>query len=99
MKFMVTWRIHEDKRVEVLQNWASLTPEQRREMAEGVTYIGRWHDMASLTGVLIVETSDAAALFRYLGQWNPALDIEVSPVLDDEESALVSGQIVADLGA
>ena len=30
MKFMVTWRIHEDKRVEVLQNWASLTPEQRR---------------------------------------------------------------------
>ena len=46
-----------------------------------------------------METTDLIALNRYLGQWNPVLDLEVVPVLDDEESAAAAKQILADLTA
>jgi len=61
--------------------------------------IGRWHDIASRRGVGVFEATDAAALHHYLGQWSPFMDIEVSPVLDDEESAAVAKQLMADHGA
>ena len=99
MQFMVTWRIHEDKRVDVLEKWASMTPEQRADVGDGVTFIGRWHDLSAGTGVLIVETDDAGALFRYLGGWFPVIDLAVNPVLDDEDSAAEAARIVADWGA
>ena len=99
MKFMVSWRLHDDKRTAVLEAWSSLTPEQRADVGEGVKKIGRWHDLAAGMGVLIVETTDLIALNRYLGQWNPVLDLEVVPVLDDEESAAAGKQILADLTA
>ncbi len=49
--------------------------------------IGRWHNLAEYTGVFIVEAEDASTLSVYLGQWNPYMDMDVAPVLDDEESA------------
>ncbi len=48
--------------------------------------IGRWHNLAEYTGVLVVKADDATAL-SYLGQWNPYIDPDVAPVLDNEESA------------
>jgi hypothetical protein len=60
--------------------------------------IGRWHDTASRTGVAIVESSDPVALNRYLGQWNPVMDLEAAPVLDDEETAALARGIVEDHG-
>jgi hypothetical protein len=97
MKFMVTWRVHDDKRTEVLGMWSSLTPKQRSDAGEGVKIVGRWHDLAAGMGVLIAETDNLTALNRYLGQWNPFMDVEVVPVLDDEESAAAAKLIIADL--
>jgi hypothetical protein len=31
---------------------------------------------------------------RYAGQWNPHMDLRLVPVLDDEETSVVAGQIV-----
>jgi Domain of unknown function (DUF3303) len=87
MKFMVNWSIYQESWLPVLDKWTSLTPEERADTGAGVTLVGRWHDLGSRTGVAIVETSDAAALARYLGEWNPHMDLDVSPVLDDEEAA------------
>jgi hypothetical protein len=36
---------------------------------------------------------------RYVGQWNADLDVELAPVLNDEEAASVARQIVADNNA
>jgi len=36
---------------------------------------------------------------RYVGQWNAYMGITLVPVLDDEESAAVARQIVADNNA
>lgn len=54
--------------------------------------------MVARTGVLIVEATDLAAVLRYSGQWNPHMDIEITPVVDDEESAAIGKDIVAASG-
>lgn len=99
MKFMVTWSIDQDNWLPILKKWGSMTPEERANTGEGVKLIGRWHDTASRTGVAIVESTDLMAVHRYLGQWNPAMDMEVAPVLDDEESAALGRAVVEDHGA
>lgn len=95
MKFKVDYAIDQDKWLPVLEIWSSMTPEQRADAGEGVTLIGRWHDMGGRTGVAIMEAADAAALTRYLTVWNPHMDLDVAPVLDDEESAALAQEIVA----
>ena len=61
--------------------------------------IGRWHDTGARTGVAILEATDAIALSRYLGRWSPFMDIDVVPVLDDEESARLARLTLEDHGA
>lgn len=89
MKFMVTWKVHQDKREEIMKLWCSLSPEERADTGSDVELIGRWHNEAEMTGVAILESASAAALSAYLLKWNPWMDMDVAPVLDDEESALV----------
>ena len=99
MKFMINWSIPEDKWLPVLKKWISMSPQERANTGDGVKMIGRWLDMAGRTGVLIVESNDLAAVHRYVGQWNPYMDIDLTPVVDDEESAAIARQIVADNNA
>lgn len=99
MKFMTTWSIEQDKWIPILQKWASMTPEERADAGDGVTIIGRWHDTAARRGVAIIEATDLAALQLYMGQWNPFMDIDIAPVLDDEESAAVARSLVSGQGA
>ena len=96
MKFMVTWSINEEQWLPILEVFSSMTPEQRADVGDGVTMIGRWHDTNSRSGVAIMETTDLAALNRYLGMWNPFMDLDVSPVLDDEEAAALAKDVLAD---
>lgn len=98
MKFSLTWSINQDKWFDVLKVWVSLSAAERADAGEGVKIIGRWHNSAARSGVAIVEASDAAKLYRYLGRWNPYMDIAVAPVIDDEESAAVAKATLADHG-
>lgn len=56
------------------------------------------NDTAARGGVAIFQASDLAAPSRYVGQWNPYMDMRIAPVLDDEESAAVGRNVVADHG-
>ncbi len=76
-----------------------MSPQERANAGDGVKIIGRWLDMAGRTGVLIVESNDLGAVQRYIGHWNPYMDIDLTPVVDDEESAAIARQIVADNNA
>ena len=99
MKFMVSWSINYEQWLPILEKFAGMTPEQRADVGDGVKMIGRWHDTASRTGVAIMETTDLTALHRYLNQWNPFLDLDVAPVLDDEETAALAKGVLADHSA
>jgi hypothetical protein len=95
MKFMATWSVDQQNWLPILKKWSSMTPAERADGGAGVTIVGRWHDMAARTGVAILEATDAAALHAYINQWNPFMDLDVTPVLDDEESAKVAASVVA----
>jgi hypothetical protein len=99
MKFMASWSIQQAKWLPLCKRWSSMSPQERANAGDGVKIIGRWHDMAARSGVAIFESDDLAAVQRYAGQWNPCMDIALAPVLDDEESAAVARQIVADNNA
>ena len=98
MKFMTSWTIDQDKWIPILTKWGAMSPKERADAGAGVKIIGRWHDMGARRGVAIVEATDLAALHRYLGQWNPFMNIDVAPVLDDEESAAVARAMTAAQG-
>jgi hypothetical protein len=90
MKFMATWQVHEDKRHETLKAFSQMTPaDDKADMGNKVKLIGRWHDVAGFTGVAIFETDDPEAIPAWLLNWNHSIDIEVTPVLDDEETRAV----------
>lgn len=90
MKFMATWRAHEDKRHEILKAFSSMTAaDDKADMGDKIRLIGRWHDVASFTGVAVFEADDASAVFAWMLNWNGSLDIEVKPVLDDDETRAV----------
>ena len=100
MKFMVNWSIDQDHWITVYKRWSSMSPqEQANNIPAGGKLLGRWHDMSGRTGVAIVESDDLAAVHRWIGQWNPYMDIDLTPVVDDEESAAIGRQIVADNNA
>ena len=66
MKFMVTWSVEdEDKWLDILDAWSSLSPEQRADVGYSVKMIGRWHDLNSKQGVAIMGTSDLPALMLF----------------------------------
>ena len=100
MKFRVNWSIQQDKFLPVYKRWSSMSALDRaNNKPEGAKLLGRWHDMTGRTGVVIVELDNLAAIHRWLGQWNAHMDIDLTPVVDDEESAVIARQIVADNNA
>jgi hypothetical protein len=99
MKFMMNWSIPQDKFLLIAKKWSSMSPQERANAGPGVKIIGRWHNVAARTGVLIVESDDPAAVARFAGQWNPYMDLDIGPVVEDEESAVIARQIVADHNA
>ena len=95
MKFLCNWSIPHDNWLPVLKKFASMSPQEQTNAGDGVKIIGRWHDVAARTRVVIFESDDPAAVQRYLGLWNPYMEIDLRPVLDDAESTAVYRQIIA----
>ncbi len=90
MKFMVTWRLHDEHRHEAFKGFCEMTPEEdAADYGDAIRLIGRWHDLAGFTGVAICETDDAAAVANWVMNWNSVLDVEVTMVLDDDEARAV----------
>jgi len=78
----------------VLRNFTSMSPKERKDAGKGVKIVGRWHDVAARTGVVIFEADDLAAVQRYSLRWNPYMELTIAPVSDDEEAAVVYRELV-----
>jgi hypothetical protein len=90
MKFLITWRVHEEKRHDVFKGFSEMTADDdAADMGEGVRLIGRWHDLVGFTGAAIAESDDAQAVSNWLLNWNGVLDADMTLVLDDEEARAV----------
>jgi hypothetical protein len=87
MKFMVRWRVHPEKRHEVLKGFSMMSAsDEQNDLGDKIKLIGRWHDVSKFEGVAICECDDAQALANWALNWNSVLDMKTSVVLDDEET-------------
>ena len=97
MKFMVTWRVHPDKRQAVFNAFAQMTAEDdKKDLGDKIKLIGRWHDLSDFSGVAICESDDAQAVASWALNWNTFLDIQTRVVLDDEEARSVGMQKIGE---
>jgi len=93
MKFMLKWRVHPEKRHDVLKGFSQMnSAADAADMGDKIKLIGRWHDVAKFEGVAIYESDDAMAVASWALNWNNVLDAEVSIVLDDDEVREVGKQ-------
>jgi Protein of unknown function (DUF3303) len=99
MKFRANWSILQDKWLPVLKKFTSMSPQKQTNAGDSVRIIGRWHDVAARTEVVIFESNDHAAVRRYIGKWNPYTEVDCVPVLDHAEATAVYRQIIADNNA
>lgn len=89
MLFLVTWRMHVDKRHDTLALFSQMPAEQEQALRVDVTVIGRWHDLVRGTGCMIAEAPTAASISAYALKWNGYMDLDIAPVLDDEGARAV----------
>ncbi len=87
MKFMITWQFHQGKLHEVLSLFSKMTAAQDAEdRGNRIKQIGRWHDVVRGRGVTICESDSAEAVANWALNWNSVLDLDIAPVLDDDET-------------
>jgi hypothetical protein len=92
MKFILTfdWTPDAEERAEGIarfQRTGGLPPE-------GVKLLGRWTRADLSGGFALLETDDAKRLLEFAYMWGDLMDLQIFPVLDDQElsTALESAQ-------
>ena len=85
MIFMCTYQLDRDKQAETQAFFANMTDEQiAGEYPADVKQIGRWHDAANGSGLIIVDTDNQESLTGWIMGWSGACTFPiVKPVLDD----------------
>ena len=100
MKFMLTWRVHPEKRQAAFAAFSQMTPEDDlKDMGSNIKLIGRWHDLSDFSGVAICESDDPQALASWALNWNNVLDLKTIVVLDDAEAREVGRKKMAELAS
>ena len=95
MKYMVQWRVHEDKRHEALKAFSGMNSNDEEPGLSDLNLVGRWHDVVGFTGVAIVETDDPKALSKWVLNWNGIIDLEAIPVFDDDETREIGREFLS----
>jgi len=81
VKYMVVWSIDENNFKETIERWATDNPQP----PEGVTMIGRWHEMGTGDGFALFETDDPTSLASYIMVWADLVDQQIVPVIEDDD--------------
>jgi len=89
MKYLVQWHISDPARMRAT---AERFLKTGATLPDGATQIGRWFGLNG-SGCSVIEAADPRPVFELITEWQEFLDIEASPVLEDEEF----GAIVAKL--
>ncbi len=83
---MVQWRVFPELRHDVLKGFSMMSDDDlQNDLGDEIKLIGRWHDVSRFEGVAICECENAQAIANWALNWNNAMELETSVVLDDDE--------------
>ena len=85
MKFLIQWSSAPETRHDAYKGFARMSEADDAVDHVGVTLVGRWHDVVSGGGVAICESDDVSAVQAWALNWNGVLEVDVTPVADDDE--------------
>lgn len=83
MKFMMTYQISSADIDDAVARFL----ETGGGPGEGLTMLNRWHAAAGRFGFVLLEGDDVAAIYRYATEWGDLCDLDITPVIEDEEAA------------
>ena len=81
MKYMSVWHIRPENQKAAVDRFLNDPPA----MPDGITMLGRWHEVGTGRGFALIETDDPVAMSKYLLAWADVVDQKVQPVVDDEQ--------------
>jgi len=84
MKFMLTfdWTPDTQTRAEGIARF-----QKSGDLPQGVALLGRWTRADLSGGFDLLETDDPAKLAEFAYRWSDLMDLEITPVLVDQELA------------
>ena len=83
---MISWSSFPETRHDAAKGFGQMTDADDEADHPGVKLIGRWHDLVAVGGWLICESDDISAVQSWALNWNGVLNMEVRPVVDDNEA-------------
>jgi len=94
MLFMSQWKTHSEYRHSNLQAFAKMpTGDEVGDGGDNLKLVSRWHSLDGCSGVAIFECDDPAAIARWSLAWGTTMDIEVTPVVDDEKIKAIGASL------
>ena len=85
MKFTTTWTIRSGALPDAVGRFLA----GQGQPAAGVTLLGRWIKADCSAGFTLYESTNAAALYESAAVWADLLELQMSAVVEDAESAPV----------
>jgi hypothetical protein len=81
MKFMLTFTMQPDKRNEAIARFMKTGGHP----PQGAKLLGRWTRADFSQGYDLLESNDATPLTEFALQWSDLMQLEIVPVLEDQE--------------
>jgi hypothetical protein len=92
MLFISKWTIHPGQIKETYKVFSQMPAgDDVGDGGDKITLIGRWHDLAAGTGVAVFECEDPSAMAAWALNWSDGMDVEITPVVDDETAKAIGG--------
>lgn len=89
MKFIAAWTIkpgfHKPAGESFLKSGAPVP--------EGMEILGRWHAPGSAKGWVLIQGNDLTAIAAHMAEWGDMLDLDVTPVLEDQEAGAALSRV------
>ena len=89
MKYMIVWKTvpgHYKPAVEQFLRTGGPLPA-------GLKKVGRWHVPGSTLGWHLMEGDDLGAVAEHVAEWANTLEIEVYPVIEDDQAGAASAKV------
>jgi hypothetical protein len=89
MKYLVQWHLGEPS---TMRSAAQHFLKSGGKPPKGATQLGRWFGLNG-RGCAVLEASDPKPVFELISEWQEFMEIEATPVLEDDDAGAIVGRL------